>query len=193
MYKRTFRLLSKRLLTHISNEQKKQSVSLIMEKLIHTKMWNDAETIALTIAREIELETKPIIEEAWKQGKTVVIPKCYPKNNYEMKFFQFTNVKELENVYLDLYEPTEDISKLIQKNEIDLIVVPGLLFDQRGYRIGYGGGYYDRYLKDFLNNKISIAMEEQVVQFLPYDDYDIPVDAIITDEKIYKTNAGYQS
>src|SRR5690625_1208076 len=106
-----------------------------------------------------------------------------------MKFFQFTNVKELENVYLDLYEPTEDISKLIQKNEIDLIVVPGLLFDQRGYRIGYGGGYYDRYLNNYMNDKISIAMEEQVVNYIPYDEHDIPVDTIITEKNIYEKNA----
>lgn len=184
MYKDTFRVLSKRLLRQIQKEQKKQFLKDISTKLYETHWWQDANIIAITIAREIELDTLPIIEYGWKQGKQMVIPKCYP-DTYEMDFYTFTNQYELENVYLDLYEPKEDPTKFVKPSDIDLIIVPGLLYDQHGYRIGYGGGYYDRYLANYNGTKISLAMEQQIVKHVPHDDYDIPVDAVISEKNIY--------
>lgn len=188
MYKNTFRTLSKRLLKHISEEHKKVSLKKIKNRLLNSTYWIESNVIAITIPRKIELNTMPIIEEAWKQGKQVVIPKCYPNQDHLMKFFLFTNINELENVYLDLYEPKEISNRLVEKESIDLIIVPGLLFDKNGYRIGYGGGYYDRYLKGYTNKKISIALEDQIVNYIPYDSFDIPVDAIITEKTIYKNS-----
>ncbi|MDV2580992.1 5-formyltetrahydrofolate cyclo-ligase [Alkalibacillus haloalkaliphilus] len=186
MYKHSFRTLSKRLLKHISREQKKEAANLISNTLFKTDYWKQSQKIAITIPREIELTTYPIIKQAWKENKQVVIPKCYPHEGNLMKFFIFTDELELENVYLDLYEPIERKSEQVTSNEIDLIVVPGLLFDHNGYRIGYGGGYYDRFLIEFNGTKLSIAMEEQIVRSIPYDDYDIPVDYIISNKQIYQ-------
>ncbi|WP_188206163.1 5-formyltetrahydrofolate cyclo-ligase [Alkalibacillus aidingensis] len=185
MYKQTFRVLSKRLLTNINQNYKQTAIHDISKHLFNSNLWLKANTIAVTIPRKIELDTFPLIEQAWKEGKNVVIPKCYPNNDHQMKFYSFTNRHELENVYLDLYEPKEERHKLVYKEDIDLIIVPGLLFDHQGYRIGYGGGYYDRYLANFNQAKISIAMEEQIVKNLPFDHYDIPVDYIISNRKIY--------
>ncbi|SER21314.1 5-formyltetrahydrofolate cyclo-ligase [Piscibacillus halophilus] len=185
MYKETFRILSKRLLKHITKEQKKQYLKDISNRLYQTHWWKNSDVIALTIARDIELDTLPIIEEGWKQGKQIVIPKCYP-DNHLMNFYLFTNQHELENVYLDLYEPKEDPKKLVQPNQIDLIIVPGLLFDFQGFRIGYGGGYYDRYLANYPHSKISLAMEQQLVKHVPHDQYDLPVDAVISEKNIYQ-------
>ncbi|WP_017185830.1 5-formyltetrahydrofolate cyclo-ligase [Alkalibacillus haloalkaliphilus] len=186
MYKHSFRTLSKRLLKHISREQKKEAANVISNTLFKTDYWKQTQIIAITIPRKIELTTYPIIKQAWKENKLVVIPKCYPHESNLMKFFKFTDELELENVYLDLYEPKERISEQVTSNEIDLIIVPGLLFDHNGYRIGYGGGYYDRFLKEFRGTKLSIAMEEQIVRSIPYDDYDIPVDYIISNKQIYQ-------
>ncbi|MFD2637446.1 5-formyltetrahydrofolate cyclo-ligase [Piscibacillus salipiscarius] len=184
MYKDTFRVLSKRLLKHISKEDRKHYLDQISTKLYESEWWKNSEVIAMTIAREIELSTLPIIEHGWKQGKQIVVPKCKPES-HEMNFYIFTNQHELENVYLDLYEPKEDPNKLVKPSDIDLMVVPGLLFDHQGYRIGYGGGYYDRYLSKYHQSKISLAMEQQVVKHVPHDEYDLPVDAVITEKKIY--------
>ncbi|GAA0457775.1 5-formyltetrahydrofolate cyclo-ligase [Alkalibacillus silvisoli] len=186
MYKHSFRTLSKRLLNHISIEHKEQAAKAISSTLFKTDFWNKSQTIAITISRQIELDTHPIIKQAWKEGKEVVIPKCYPHEGHLMKFFKFTNDLELENVYLDLYEPKERDDYLVEPSQINLMIVPGLLFDHSGFRIGYGGGYYDRYLTNYPNTKLSIAMEEQIVRSIPYDDYDIPVDYIISDKQIYQ-------
>lgn len=126
MYKDTFRVLSKRLLKHISKEDRKHYLDQISTKLYESEWWKNSEVIAMTIAREIELSTLPIIEHGWKQGKQIVVPKCKPES-HEMNFYIFTNQHELENVYLDLYEPKEDPNKLVKPSDIDLMVVPGLL------------------------------------------------------------------
>ena len=152
--------------------------------MLESNWWQNADTVALTIPRKIELNVEPIIEAAWRSGKRVVIPKCFPKQNHQMDFYVYTNRKELENVYLDLYEPKDQPDKLVPKESIDIIVVPGLLFDPRGYRIGYGGGYYDRYLADYPNRTVSLAMEDQLIDYVPYDEYDLPVDFVITEERI---------
>ncbi|WP_176752969.1 5-formyltetrahydrofolate cyclo-ligase [Tenuibacillus multivorans] len=186
MYKDTFRVLSKRILKHIPKQEKKQYAEEITTQLLLSEWWVRAEVIAITVAREIELDTMPIIEKAWKQDKTVVIPKCYPDEDNTMRFYQFTNKNELENVFLDLYEPKEDPKKLVSSQDIDLIIVPGLLFDYQGYRIGYGGGYYDRFLTSYNQDKISIAMELQLVKHVPHEVFDLPVDAVITEKNIYK-------
>ncbi|RPF55623.1 5-formyltetrahydrofolate cyclo-ligase [Aquisalibacillus elongatus] len=185
MYKDTFRTLVKRLLKHISPKEKEQFLVDITKHLYETEWWEQADTIGITISRNIELDTDPIIQQAWKQNKAVVIPKCYPEDDHRMEFYQYTNKHELENVFLDLYEPKKDLNKLVQPQEIDLLIVPGLLFDYDGFRIGYGGGYYDRFLENFLNHKISLAMEQQLVKHIPRDQYDLPVDAIITEKSIY--------
>ncbi|MET3684269.1 5-formyltetrahydrofolate cyclo-ligase [Alkalibacillus flavidus] len=184
MYKQTFRQLAKRLLNYIPQEDKQEALTTICDILYTTDLWKQAETIAITIPRSIELDTHQIIEQAWKEGKKVAIPKCYPDQNNDMKFYEYTNKLELENVYLDLYEPkTEDV-RYIAPSQIDLLFVPGLLYDEQGYRIGYGGGYYDRYLQHVDNPTVSIAMKEQMVTSLPTDDYDQPVDYIITNRDL---------
>ncbi|PKR78997.1 5-formyltetrahydrofolate cyclo-ligase [Halalkalibacillus sediminis] len=184
MYKSSFRAVGKRLLKHISKETKTEKMDAITDAVMNTSIWQNANTIACTIPRSIELDTHKLIEQAWMQQKQVVIPKCYPENDNQMTFYQYTSREELENVYLDLYEPLADEKKLTNKRDIDLIIVPGLLFDKEGFRIGYGGGYYDRYLEDYNGQTISIAMDEQIVPHLPYDSFDQPVQTIITDKKI---------
>ncbi|NIK13382.1 5-formyltetrahydrofolate cyclo-ligase [Alkalibacillus almallahensis] len=184
MYKQTFRQLAKRLMAYIPSRDKQDALHTIEDILYTTDMWKQAETIAITIPREQELDTHQIINKAWKEGKKVAIPKCYPKQDHDMKFFEYTNRLELENVYLDLYEPKTDEVRYIAPSQIDLLFVPGLLFDQQGYRIGYGGGYYDRYLPNFHQTTISLAMEEQLVNSIPSDKLDQPVDYIISNQNL---------
>ena len=184
MSKHVYRTLSKRLLHHIPRQDKDDCLNSMMVHLLETNWWQEADTVALTIPRNIELNVEEIIKAAWKSGKQVAIPKCFTKQGNHMEFYLYTNKNELENEYLDLYEPKDHREKLIDKDFIDLIIVPGLLFDPKGYRVGYGGGYYDRYLVDYPNITVSLAMEEQLVQYVPFDEYDIPVDFIITEDRM---------
>ena len=97
---------------------------------------------------ENEVNTYPIIEKAWEEGKKVVVPKCN-KEARTMSFRKISNFDQLETVYMNLREPIPALTEEVNADEIDLQIVPGVAYTERGERIGYGGGYYDRYLMHY--------------------------------------------
>lgn len=182
MDKKTIRnTIRKELLKMTVKQQEKKSL-MIHNKLINTTEIKEAKTIAVTISKFPEVQTKPLIEALWKMGKQVAVPRCIPKTK-EMHFYIIDSFEQLENVYMDLYEPIIEQTTYINKVEIDVLIAPGIAFDQKGYRIGYGGGYYDRYLTDFKNSTISLAFELQIVDKIPINEYDLSICTIITEER----------
>lgn len=161
----------------------------IQDKLFHSAEWKVAKTIGVTISRFPEVDTEQIIMRAWHEGKKVAVPKCFPKDK-SMQFYLLEDFKQLETVYFGLREPIVSKVSACHKNAIDLMLVPGLLFDKEGYRIGFGGGYYDRYLTDFQGVKISLAFAQQVVEKVPTDIFDIPVHKLVTNEAEYGDSIG---
>ncbi|MBB6448260.1 5,10-methenyltetrahydrofolate synthetase [Geomicrobium halophilum] len=124
-----------------------------------------------------------IMEKGWKQGKKVCVPKCFPAKK-ELQFYEIDGYHQLEDGFFDLIEPIPEKTDKKNKEEMDVLIVPGLIFDRRGYRIGFGGGYYDRFLSDFPNQTISLASSFQVRATIPACEYDIPVQQIITENEI---------
>lgn len=177
-------------LKNLSDDDKLNIEKGMLEHLQKLRVWKRARTIAITISQGFEWNTKPIIELAWAEGKRVCVPKCTPEGR-KLTFHAFTSYDQLEVVYYNLLEPKADETEVIEKNGIDLIVVPGLLFDKRGYRVGFGGGYYDRYLQGYKNRTVSLVSEElQLVDEVPNESFDIPVECIVTENDFYNTNAG---
>ena len=97
-----------------------------------------------------------------------------------MTFYKINSLDELVEGYYSIKTPPKIEKNIIKKDEIDLILVPGVGFDKNNYRIGFGGGYYDRYLKDFKGYTISLAFKEQIVEKVPTNEFDLPVDLVIT-------------
>jgi len=159
------------------------SSQIIKDNFVASKAYTDARVIAITISRFPEVDTRPIIEAAWEQRKTVVVPRCIPKTR-EMDFRIINSFKDLETVYIDLLEPIVAETKSIEKEQIDIQIVPGVVFSEKGYRIGFGGGYYDRYLEGFQGEMISLAFEAQTGKIIPVENHDIPVEKIITENGI---------
>lgn len=153
----------------------------IATKLFIDEDWKRASTVGITVSNRPEVDTYQVIRKAWEQGKRVVVPKCVPRVQ-ELDFRTLTRFSQLEMVYSQLYEPKVSATEPVPSHDIDLLIVPGLIFSTSGYRIGFGGGYYDRYLKDFKGKYLSLAFHFQVVQDLPIEDHDIPVAKIITNE-----------
>jgi len=156
------------------------SSQIIKDHFVASKAYTDARVIAITISRFPEVDTRPIIEDAWEQGKTIVVPRCIPKTR-DMDFRIINSFKDLETVYIDLLEPIVAETKSIEKEQIDIQIVPGVVFSEKGYRIGFGGGYYDRYLEGFQGEMISLAFEAQTGKIIPVENHDIPVEKIITE------------
>jgi 5-formyltetrahydrofolate cyclo-ligase len=151
----------------------------IAQNLYKEPDWKEAEIIGITVSIFPEADTYQIIRKAWESGKKVAVPKCIPSER-RMDFREIQHFSQLESVYYGLFEPVECETKAVGKDEIDLLIVPGLAYTRDGYRLGFGGGYFDRYLKSYSGKTLSLAFEMQILDQLPVAGHDIPVAKIIT-------------
>ena len=162
----------------ISQEQKQFIDQALTEQLLQHPFYQEAKVIATYLSFPHEFQTQELIEQALKDGKKVLIPKTYPKGRMD---FVVYNPQQLVKTSFGLLEPQGDL-EVVDASQIDLIHVPGLAFTTEGYRIGYGGGYYDRYLKHFSGNTLSTVYPCQIRDFIP-EDHDIPVQEVLIDER----------
>ncbi|WP_377888490.1 5-formyltetrahydrofolate cyclo-ligase [Alkalihalobacillus sp. R86527] len=181
--KHRLRTEMKNRLKELSDGEKRKRDDQLLEQLFTYEPYKRANTIGLTIAMKKEVDTRKIIEHAWSAGKKVAVPKCEPKDK-TMTFRYLRSWDELETVYFGLQEPKPELTEECTPEQIQLLIVPGLLFDERGYRIGFGGGYYDRFLQKYSNKTVSLAYGFQLVKEIPVEPFDLPVGALITDETI---------
>ncbi|WP_107841704.1 5-formyltetrahydrofolate cyclo-ligase [Metasolibacillus meyeri] len=180
MDKKTIRQAVRAQLEAISYADYRTRSHAIGKQLMQQPSIQEGKTIAVTISSKPEVDTIAIIEALWQQGKTVAVPKCHPKTR-EMTFYAIEGFYQLETVYMDLREPMPAMTELVERETIDTIIVPGIVFDKKGYRIGYGGGYYDRYLPDFRGTLLALAFSEQLAEQVPFESHDIPVHIILTE------------
>ncbi|HHL3301681.1 TPA: 5-formyltetrahydrofolate cyclo-ligase [Bacillus cereus] len=176
--------LRKQIIEHMNSLSKERYTTLsekIAFSLYKQKEWAEAKTIGITLSMENEVNTYPIIEKAWKEGKRVVVPKCN-KETRTMSFRQISNFDQLETVYMNLREPIPALTEEVNADEIDLQIVPGVAYTERGERIGYGGGYYDRYLVHYKGKTLSLAYSFQMVEHIPVEPFDKNVEKIITEK-----------
>jgi 5-formyltetrahydrofolate cyclo-ligase len=185
--KKELRKIVKEKLESLSEMEVRHYNLLIQEKFFKSDSWNQAEVIGITVSRGREVETRDIIERAWKEGKKVSVPKCYPDNK-SMAFYILNDFTQLEEVYFGLKEPKVDETVIVEKNDIELLIVPGVCYTLNGFRVGYGGGYYDRYLEHFHGNTVSLLFECQLVDGIPANEFDIPVKQIITEDRVINCN-----
>lgn len=165
----------------LSLELRKEKDNLILNRLLQSELYKKSEKIFTFINYGSEVETKEFINIALKDGKRVFIPKTIKKER-EMKAIEIDSLENLKPDAWGILEPCE-IKREINKNLLDLIIVPGVVFDKKGNRIGYGGGYYDRYFSDISLEvkKIALAYELQLVNYIESEEHDISVDFIITE------------
>ena len=165
-------------LQNLSIDNRKIINKQLQKRLFNHQKWHKAQVLGVTISMPHEWETWPIIEQAWAEKKIVVVPKCHPHDK-SMTFHQIETKEDLAIQYFNLLEPIESQTKRYDKNQIDLLLVPGLVFDRSNYRIGHGGGYYDRFLADFNADSLSLAWLNQVVDQITIESFDEPVSGVI--------------
>lgn len=162
-----------------TQEQVWEMSQKIAEKLVKRPEYQKADKILAYIDCKKEACTKTIIETAWADGKKVGVPKIEGK---DMIFYEITSYDQLELGYFDIMEPVESCPKAQWDDA--LMIMPGVAFDRNRHRVGYGGGFYDRYLEKHDIPKIAIALSFQVKEAVPVEPTDILPDAIITDTEI---------
>lgn len=183
MDKKQMRQEMKKKLAELPVATKRNIEERIAASLFSSEWWKSSETVGITISKPYEWDTERIIRKGWEEGKKIVVPKCEPAT-FMLDFREIHHFSQLECVYHDIWEPVTTETEEIEKNQIDLMIVPGLVFDKRGYRIGYGGGYYDRYLDGFLKETIAVTSSMQIMDTVPIDKYDLAVNHIITENGI---------
>ena len=162
----------------ISQEQKQAMDQALTDQFLKHPFYQEAKVIATYLSFPHEFQTQELIEQALKDGKKVLIPKTYPKGRMD---FVVYDPQQLVKTSFGLLEPQGDL-EVVDASQIDLIHVPGLAFTTEGYRIGYGGGYYDRYLEHFSGHTLSTVYPCQIRDFSP-ENYDIPVQEVLIDER----------
>ncbi|RSI80814.1 putative 5-formyltetrahydrofolate cyclo-ligase [Streptococcus mitis] len=163
----------------LSQEQKQAMDQVLTERFLHHPFYQEAKVIATYLSFPHEFQTQGLIDQALKDGKKVLIPKTYPKGRMD---FVVYDPQQLAKTSFGLLEPQGDL-EVVDPSQIDLIHVPGLAFTREGYRIGYGGGYYDRYLENFAGQTMSTIYPCQIQDFNS-EDHDIAVQEVL----IYEGN-----
>ena len=161
----------------ISQEQKQFIDQTLTDQFLKHPFYQEAKVIATYLSFPHEFQTQGLIDQALRDGKKVMIPKTYPKGRME---FVVYDPQQLVKTSFGLLEPQGNL-EVVDTSQIDLIHVPGLAFTTEGYRIGYGGGYYDRYLENFAGHSLSTIYPCQVQEFNS-EDHDIPVQEVLIDE-----------
>lgn len=165
-------------------EEKKLMDKTIKEYLINLEVFKNAKNIFIYISYGSEIDTYSYIKEFLNMDKNIYVP----KTDMRERIMEAVKIEYLENLKKSKYgilEP-DSFENKIDKDKIDLVILPGVVFDRRGGRIGYGGGYYDKYLKDMNKDipKIALCYEFQLIDEVPSEPHDIKADFIITENKV---------
>lgn len=146
------------------------------DKFLANKIYQESQIVALFLSMPFEVNTEKLIQEGLREGKQILVPRTAPRG--QMDFVPY-NPDSLGLSSFGILEPTKGCA--VDKNTIDLILVPGLAWNKKGYRIGFGGGFYDRYLADFKGRTLSLCYDFQLLDF-ESECHDVPVEEVITDE-----------
>ncbi|WP_096270592.1 5-formyltetrahydrofolate cyclo-ligase [Paucisalibacillus globulus] len=185
MKKEELRKQTINVLKNLTPQHKDEVNKILHNQLLQSDLWKQSDIIGITISRGFEWDTSKIIEAGWEQGKTIAVPKCDPKGK-RLDFYRLHSFNELETVYYNLLEPKPVEQNQISKQLMDLIIVPGIVFDLNGYRIGFGGGYYDRFLDNYEGTTVSLLSKCQLTDNVPSQSFDIPVKHLLTEDGFVK-------
>ncbi|MCD6414691.1 MAG: 5-formyltetrahydrofolate cyclo-ligase [Candidatus Diapherotrites archaeon] len=177
------RTLKKRKLT--AREELDQKVKSIHEKLLEQPEWKNAKTVMLYVSIGSEVDTRRLLERLLREKrKRVVVPVVEGEKLSAVLLDKLDKLKKNE---LGVPEPVD--TKRIPPEEIDLIAVPGVAFTKKGHRLGLGGGYFDRFLREVYEKKpetptIGLAFECQIKRWLPKEPHDQKVKKVITEKRV---------
>lgn len=158
----------------------------ITEDFFESDIYLNAHKIFTFVSYGSEINTCNIIRKAFEDKKIVAVPYMTGKP-HDMVFLRINSFDELKPNKIGISEPEYNVENIVSSDKNTLVIVPGLAFDSEFYRIGYGGGYYDKYLSE---NEYAaaagICFEEQITDRVPKDEYDVKMDLIVTDRRILR-------
>ena len=185
-YKQDLRARSKERRRNMKSDEKQLLDKAVADNVRRLKEYRPAKTILIYMSTPIEVDTIGIIKNAWADGKRVAVPRCIPDTR-DMEFHYIDNLECLSVGTFSVLEPDPSLP-IVTDFSGCLMIVPGMHFDMKGYRIGYGKGYYDRYMVRFTGISAGICYSGELKPFLYHGRYDRHVDIVVTDKRIKTCN-----
>lgn len=165
-------------LQNLQNREEKNN--LIFKELISNRDIEKSENIMCFVSFRNEVDTHRFIKYMLKNNKKIYIPIIDSKNKI-MNISKLKSFDELEKGFYGILEPKKECIRITALEVLDVVITPGVVFSKDNYRIGYGGGFYDKFFanKKLKAKKIGLCFSEQIIESVPINKYDIPVDYII--------------
>ncbi len=170
----------------MNKSDKSQLDKIFTQEFLSLVEYKNCTTLFTYVSTEFEIDTFSIINAALKDGKLVAVPKCRDKSG-NMDFYYIDSLDCLKVGAFSILEPDEELCRKVSDFSRGLCLVPGLCFDLEGFRLGYGKGYYDRFLAKFSGISVGLCYSAFIQQHVPADVYDKRVDILITDANINYT------
>lgn len=166
--------------TAMTEDERKHCDDAIAAQVHRLWQYKKNDTLLVYVSTAIEVDTYKIISQAIQDGKRVAVPRCVTGTR-NMEFYYIHSVDELEPGAFNVLEPIPEKSEILTDLSRGLCIVPAFSYDWSGFRLGYGKGYYDRFLSRFEGNIIGICYSNCVQKSLPHGRYDRPVELLVTE------------
>ncbi|WP_140921507.1 5-formyltetrahydrofolate cyclo-ligase [Limnobaculum xujianqingii] len=167
----------------LTPEQQHSAAQILCQKLCNHPKIKTSQHISLFLSFDGEIDTRPLILALWQQKKSLYLPVLHPFSPGHLLFLHYTPETPMVSHPFGIQEPRLNVQSVLPVSQLDVIITPLVAFDAQGNRLGMGGGYYDRTLKNWRNNgswPIGVAHDCQQVDALSCEDWDIPLPEIIT-------------
>jgi len=172
----------------LTPDERAAKSALIADRLRSLIEYRAAETIMFYVEFRSEVMTRPMIDAALRVGKKVLVPKV-DKSRQRLRLFElYEPHRELIPGYMGIPEPDPYLAREAEIEEVEMVVAPGVAFDTAGWRLGYGGGYYDRLAVKLMpmTPLVGLAFEAQIVDEIPREKHDRPMKVVVTEERVIR-------
>lgn len=177
----------------LTSNQRQQAAFNLLRNLRHFPHFQSSQHIAIYLTNDGEIDTSVLIADLQKRGKTLYLPVLHPFKSGHLSFIRWHSATRMTTNKFNIPEPSFNSDEIIPTAMLQLICMPLVAFDEEGNRLGMGGGFYDRSLA-FMQGQgnkpalLGLAYELQKTASIPAEPWDIPLDAIATDRKLYLFN-----
>ncbi len=161
----------------LGEEQRQRASRLICEHLAVWEVFQRAEAILTYLPMKAEVDLRPLPGQFPK--KYWLLPRIVPEENHRMDFHPYDPARLVIHKF-GMAEPAADLP-IVPAGAVELVLVPGLAYDRHGWRLGYGGGYYDRFLASFGGICVGVVYQALLLESVPHSGYDVPVGWIVTE------------
>jgi len=170
---------------YLTEQEKNRFDKQIYQNVVTLPEWKKAKNIFIYISTKEEVSTRHLIKE-YLSKKKIIVPKSHTKFN-TLTLHEIKSFDDIKKGHYAILEPLPH-TRIIDPKNIDLAIIPGIAFDKKGNRVGYGKAYYDRLAAYLQCPKIALAYEVQIVDNVPAQKHDIPVNGIVTEKTFYRIN-----